>query len=99
MKRHITLSTLALLLFSASFAQISLEDSEFSVKANPDDFATDAKTYLHNNATDAEDTVIKWQVLELSADNSEWESSVCTGELCIGNPDLSKEYTFDLPSW
>lgn len=97
MKRHITLSTLALLLFSASFAQISLEDSEFSVKANPDDFATDAKTYLHNNAIDAEDTVIKWQVLELSADNSEWESSVCTGELCIGNPDLSKEYTFDLP--
>ncbi|MGB0849824.1 MAG: T9SS type A sorting domain-containing protein [Bacteroidia bacterium] len=93
--RKITFIFLALVFSSASFAQISFDDDLFVINGvdSSSTFSKDVKTYLHNNSTDPEDTVIMWEAINVSHTTG-WEPTVCTGEICISSP--SGEYSFDL---
>ncbi len=66
-------------------AQIS-----FSVKDSADwalnsDFDYNLSSYLQNDATDNTDTLFEWNLTGLDKP-SEWDVTVCSGELCIVNP-------------
>lgn len=96
MIRKITLLLFALVAISSSFAQIMIDDEYLSLSIDPSSFSGEKKTYLHNNAADPADTVIVWKVAEMSINGESWESSVCTGDLCLVDPGVDKEYKFDL---
>jgi len=96
MIRKITLLFVALAAVSSSFAQIVIDHDYLSVSIDPSSFSGEEKTYLHNNATDPDDTIIVWKVTEMTINGESWESSVCTGDLCVVDPAVDREYKFDL---
>ncbi|PCJ63190.1 MAG: hypothetical protein COA58_16500 [Bacteroidetes bacterium] len=94
MKKQLTLLLALVALSFTSNAQISFDaDTLVNQNAFSGDFDYSGKSYLSNNTTDASDTVFIWHVVNVNKP-SEWELTVCNGDLCISSP--SGDYTFNL---
>jgi hypothetical protein len=85
MKKFTLLLAATLITFGA-IAQVSFDDEELvdlSVNNTLDIY--EMKTYLQNNATDPNDTLLEWHVIGSNA-TSEWELSICNTKECIADP-------------
>ena len=85
---------LAAFLFTTSiFAQIKFEQKSLvNLEVLESVEIYDAKTYLQNNATDAADTLMIWNVIEKKLGDPSWELNVCTGGVCVTNAPGDVEY-------
>jgi hypothetical protein len=98
-KNCLYISTLTFVMLGSfsSKAQISF-DRKFIKNSlvNKMDFDYSEKSYLSNNATNADDTLFKWKVVSLNQP-SVWELQVCTDGECIADPPLERTHPFILP--
>lgn len=81
---------ITLILVLAALSNVVVGQISFSVKDSADwalntDFDYNLTSYLQNEATDDADTLFEWTLTRLDKP-SEWDVTVCSGELCIPNP-------------
>lgn len=94
MNKKITL-VLALVAFTVtSFAQISFDVRDSSLWTSSSEFDYNLSSYLTNNAESEADSAFEWVLSGLEKPD-EWDVTVCSGELCIPNPD--KSYDIVIP--
>ena len=94
---YIATLTFVMLGSFSSNAQISF-DRKFIKNSlvNRMDFDYSEKSYLSNNAANADDTLFNWKIISLNQP-SDWELQVCTDGECIADPPLERTHPFILP--
>ena len=93
MNKKVTLLFTLLAFAISSSAQISFDIDEYEdLNLDYDRFDFDKKFVVTNNAENADDTVFIWKVTSVDT-QSGWDYSVCSGLLCVPNPEEEYEYT------
>ena len=96
MNKKITLLFTLLACALSSSAQISFDINEYEdLNLDYDRFDFDKKYVITNNAENADDTTFIWKVSSVERQDG-WDYTVCSGLLCVPNPDREYEYTLPL---
>ena len=93
MNRKITLFFALSMVMVNAFAQISFDIKNESTWSSAEEFDYNLTSHLTNSAVDEADTMFEWTLTELEMHDS-WDVTVCSGLLCIPNPQSS--YDFNL---
>lgn len=95
MKKQLTLLLALVATVFTTNAQISFDaDTLKNPNADSEEFDYSDKSYLTNNTTDESDSNFIWQVIDVNKP-TEWDVTVCSGDLCIPNP--TTEYSISIP--
>jgi hypothetical protein len=98
MNKKITLLFTLLAFALSSSAQISFDINEYEdLNLDYDRFDFDKKYVITNNAENADDTTFIWKVSSVDRQDG-WDYTVCSGLVCVPNPDREYEYTIPLGS-
>ena len=96
MNRKITLLIGALAIVSSSFAQISFNINDQNAWSVNTEFEYNLTSYLTNDSEVEADTAFEWYIRGVDMPST-WEVQVCSGLLCIPNPNPDTTYKFNIP--
>ncbi len=94
--KNLSVLFLFLSLHSVVYAQIVFDID--SLKNNTVDrtkYDFTMNSYLTNNATNPDDTIFEWKVVNVNQPN-DWELTICTYNICIAAPVINETYNFSL---
>ena len=94
--KNLSILFLFLSLHSVVYAQIVFDID--SLKNNTVDrtkYDFTMNSYLTNNATNPDDTIFEWKVVNVNQPN-DWELTICTYNICIAAPVINETYNFSL---
>jgi len=98
MIKKITLLVALAAFTTTSFAQISFDNNDFEQpNLSKDEFDYNATAYLTNNSSDPSDTLYAWELKKVKMPLG-WETTVCSGDLCIPEPKVAYNFVLNTDS-